>query len=396
MHVESRVFLQPAHHLLVPIRMKGRFRLERVSFVPYERRPLRQFHDVRRGERSGDERVDARIEVGAEDDLLIHRAIVVVAQTAPGETHRLTLTAPDGQVIVLHDRERIDGTGNVIFDSSEDPLGVVSLLDPPVVPGVGPLPASGSQFEAALRESVGTYVVRRPRESLRALRGRPGSGTWTLSWIDFNEGRTADFNGWSLQLFGTPIARVAGEVVFASGSPDASFHDVKLDVVGTPVSVDERLIAFDRVTGRFEIRYLPGVRVDVLASKPGYAQAGISGLDAFDHPRGFVDGLAGFLAGGPGTDRLSIILRPTAEDVAPVVTAVPGHGESNPSLVRPVYGAALAGFGSMCARQTAIHAAIGGQIASLGVPATDGENRVWVGATPAPDSTNPRRNEECE
>ena len=251
-----------------------------------------------------------------EDDLLIQRVLVVVSQTAADRVHRLVLTAPDGTKTTLHDVEKVGPARGVIFDSSPVPIDTNGLLDPPEFRGAAPLPTAHDgnldrqRHKARLRDTLAGYVVRPPRESLDALRNRRSAGTWTLSWTHFREGGIETFEGWSLLLFGPPITRVAGKVVVSGETAPAAFADIKLDVVGLPASWSEQLIAFDRSDGRFEIDYLPRMRLDILASKPGFAQSGISALDSPDHPRGFRDNLEGFLAGERGSDELRIVLRP--------------------------------------------------------------------------------------
>ena len=163
-------------------------------------------------------------------------------------------------------------------------------------------------------------------------RSHRGAGKWTLAWSHEDEERIQAFKGWSLLLFGPQIAQIAGqvEVVGASGArvPEA-FADVELDVVGLPASLGERLVRFDRTTGKFEIGFLPGMRLDVLASKPGFAQVGISGLNDPDHPRGFRDHLEGFLAGGPGSNALNVILTPA--EGRPTVRSSVTHAIGVPS-----------------------------------------------------------------
>ena len=333
-----------------PVRLEGKFRLQRVSATPYERRPLKMFHDTPPGgfQRAAEEApLEATIAVA--EDVLIQRALVVVAHTADDDMHKLVLTAPDGTQITLHDRQKLGPAGSVIFDSSPLPLDALGLLDPPDVSGAAPLSTGGEQFdslryEARLRDTLAGYVVRRPRESLDKLRNRRAAGPWTLSWTHFDTERTRKFKGWSLLLFGPRIARVKGQVKVVGEPGPAPYADVRLDVVGLPASFGERLITFDRTNGRFEIAYLPGLRVDILASKPGFVQAGIDDLDSPAHPRGFRDHLEGFLAGGPGSDDLTITLHPrgTPPPYAPTGAST---DPIEPSPYRLVQGAPLFGFG---------------------------------------------------
>ena len=299
-----------------PVRLEGRFEFQRVSATPYERRPLKAFYGTPVGgvQRPAEETLEAEIKV--KEDVLIQRALVVVAHTAADQMHELVLTAPDGTKITLHNRDKLGPAGSVIFDSSPMPIDALGLLDPPEIRGAAPLPAASGdtfdrlRYEARLRDTLAGYVVRRPRESLDKLRNRRGAGPWTLSWTHFDTKRTRAFKGWSLLLFGPRIVRVRGQVEVAGEPQPEPYADVRLDVVGLPASLGKALIEFDRTNGEFEIAYLPGMRVDILASKPGFAQAGISGLDSPGHPRGFRDRLEGFLAGGPGSDDLTLTLQP--------------------------------------------------------------------------------------
>lgn len=289
-----------------PVRLEGKFRLLRVSATPYEKRPLKAFHGTPVGEveRPAEETLEAKIQV--EEDMLVQRVLVVVAQTAIDRMHELVLTAPDGTEIILHNREELGPAGSVIFDSDPLPIDALGLLDP-----------------SDIRDTLAGYVVRRPRESLNDLRNRRAAGTWTLSWTHFETERTQAFKGWSLLLFGPRIARLKGEVKVAGEAGSRPYADVQIDVVGLPASLGEQLISFDRTNGQFEINYLPGMRVDILVSKPGFVQAGIDDLDRSNHPRGFRDKLEGFLAGGPGSDDLIVTLRPG--DTPPVVRSSINH-----------------------------------------------------------------------
>ena len=298
-----------------PVRLEGRFELRRVSASPYARRPVTRFHDASAPlVRPRDVDVEADITVAAEDDVLIDRVLVVVAQTADGDRHRLTLEAPDGTEITLHDGQAVESAQRVVFDSSALPIDVRGLLDPPSIRrprSAGAAP----RFEAELSENLAGYVVRPPREPLDALRGRRGAGDWRLSWTHSHDDDRS-FGGWGLMLFGPPIARLTGrvEVRGGPGEPVAvgALSDVQLGVVGLPATLEGPLIQLDRTTGIFTIDYVPRTRVDLMASKPGFAQGHIAGLNDLDppHARGFRDRLDGFLAGGPGSDGLTVSLAP--------------------------------------------------------------------------------------
>ena len=336
-----------------PVRLEGRFELHRVSASPYARRPVTRFHDARAPlVRPGDVDVEADITVAAEDDVLIDRVLVVVAQTAAGDRHRLTLEAPDGTAITLHDGQNVESAQRVVFDSSALPIDVRGLLDPPSIrrPRSAGAP---SRFEAELSENLAGYVVRPPRESLDALRGRRGAGDWRLSWTHSHDDDRS-FGGWGLMLFGPPIARLKGrvEVEGGSGEPAAAgaLSDVHLGVVGLPATLGEPLIQLDRTTGIFTVDYLPRTRVDLMASKPGFAQGRIAGLNDLDppHPRGFRDRLNGFLAGGPGSEGLTISLAPAGpprvrSSVDHVVAAATGGTVTVENVRLSLFGALPAG-----------------------------------------------------
>ena len=312
-----------------PVRLEGEFRLQRVSVTPYERRPLKMFYGTPAGgiQRNAGETFEAKIEV--EDDLLIQRVLVIVGQTAADQIHKLALTAPDGTTVTLHNRQKLGPAGGVIFDSSSLPIDALGWLDPPDMRGAVSLPTTRNRefdsprYQAQLRDTLAGYVVRRPRESLDVLRNLRGKGKWALSWTHYDKEQTQAFKGWSLLLFGPRVARVVGKVEVHGEPTTEPYNDVRLDVVGLPASFGEPLITFDRSTGRFEIDYLPSMRLDILASKPGFAQAGISGLDNPAHPRGFRDNLEGFLASGPGSNQLTVILRPG--DGPPIVRSSIDH-----------------------------------------------------------------------
>ena len=206
-----------------------------------------------------------------------------------------------------------------------------------------------------------------------------------MSWTHFDRERPSGLNGWALLLFGPPITRVEGEVAIAGGADPEAFADVRLDVVGPPAFLDRRLMTFDRETGRFTMDYLPGVRVDVLASKPGYVQAGIAQLDDAEHPRGFRDGLEGFLAGGPGTDRLTVVLEPRDGSTAGGSDdgRIDDGGPAAP--YRLAQGVAVTSYEVPSDGDTEapiLHAVVGGQLGNLEVSGTDGEYRISAGVAP--------------
>jgi hypothetical protein len=299
-----------------PIELRGKFRLIRRSFPPY--RPASYFHDTPEGGVSRSANTPYAAEIAVDRDLLIDRILVVVAQDATDRRHSLRLTAPDGTETVLHEHEAAGAVGGVIFDSSKVPLDALAVLEPPELRGAAPLPSAGvaglntGKYEHLLRESLASYVVRAPRQSFSSLIGKNAKGTWTLRWEHSEAGNVNHFKGWSLLVYGTPIHTLAGKVVIEGDNSPDRFNDVRLDVVGLNANVAAPFTHFDRATGQFTIANVPGLRLNVLATKPGYPQAGLDQLDVPSHPRGFVDHLEGFLAGSPGSNDLTVVLRPSS------------------------------------------------------------------------------------
>ncbi|TBD34344.1 hypothetical protein [Rhizobium ruizarguesonis] len=294
-----------------PIELRGKFSLVRRSFSPF--RPSSYFYDTPEGgiSRPANAPYEAGVEV--DHDLLIDHVLVVVSQDAPDRLHTLRLTSPEGAEIVLHGGEAVGPAGGVIFDSRKIPVDPLTILDPPELRGAAPLPAPAAaglgRYQHMLRDTLASYVVRPPRQDLAVLEGKNARGKWTLRWEHTETGKVNHFKGWSLLVYGTPIHKLTGNVVVEGDTRSNRFDDVRLDTVGLNTDA-KRFVQFDRTTGRFTIDDIPGLRVNVFATKPGYKQAGIGGLDQSTHPRGFVDHLEGFLAGGPGSEDLTIFLRP--------------------------------------------------------------------------------------
>lgn len=308
-----------------PVKLTGKFRLVRRGPTPY--RADTYFYETPAGGVSRAANTPLSAAISVPNDLLIDRVLVVVSQEAPDRRHSLRLTAPDGTEIVLHNAEGVGPAGGVIFDSGKTAIDPLSALNPPELRGATPLPAATPgglnerRYEHLLRESLAAYVVRAPRQSLEGLIGKSSHGTWTLRWEHSEAGKTNRFNGWSLLVYGTPIYQVSGQVVIEGDESAGRFDDVSLDVVGLNANVAARYSIPDKTTGKFSIPTIPGLRIDVLATKPGYAQGHIDKLDTADHPRGFVDHLDGFLAGGPGSSELTITVRP--ENILPRVSVSP-------------------------------------------------------------------------
>lgn len=271
------------------VRLEGRFQLERVRepvtgrAVPaYAGRAVERVYEVRGGRGSlAGRRLTARIEVEQVDDLLIDRVLVAVDQTAAADLHRLDLTAPDGETIVLHHRQQPGRRGRVVFAPA--PMPIDARLGVPLV-----------------------------RSSLERFKHRSAAGVWTLEWEHYGDEKAA-VNGWSLVLLGPRIARIAGRVEAADGT---TLDDVVLDLVGVGGFLDKSKLAFDRSAGTIEVREVPPVRIDVLASAPGYLQTGL-------YPAGHRSDARGVVAGSAGTDDLRIVLRRRLDGAGDASTA---HG----------------------------------------------------------------------
>lgn len=324
-----------------PIELRGSFRLVRKSYSPLQRRPFKYFDlgnqalsvaPIPSGGLSTAAGVQQVRPIQVPDSVLIKRILVAVSQDAPDTKHSITLESPGGRVITLHSREGVGAVTGVVFDSGELPIDPLTLLDGPELKGASPppLPSAGNpldilRYENALRESLASYVVRRPRESLDALQDENSKGTWTLRWTN-NDTTSRKFNGWSLIICGVPEFTLAGDVVIEGDTASNRFQDVDLEVFGLNADLDEALLNFDRDNGHFTMESLPGIRVNIIGKKPGYPTATIDGLDSFDHPRGFTDGLSGILpTDAPYAQNLTITLRQREGDGLPKVNAFPRY-----------------------------------------------------------------------
>jgi hypothetical protein len=307
-----------------PIQMHGSFRLMRKTYTPLEHRPYKYFgwaplNGIQLGAGSS---TNSQIIVG--DHLLLNRALVVVAQNAAAELHTLQLTGPNGVTVNLHGGEPVGPANAVIFDSGELPIDPLTLLDPPELRGAKPLPSvTGTNkldlglYESKLRDSLASYLVRRPRQSLQAFNDTDGFGGWSLRYAYNDPGSTHALLGWSLLLYGAPAYPISGQVVVQGSSDPNRFQDVSLQVLGLNADLGARLTSIDRNTGQFTISSLPGLRVNLQATKPGYLPAGIDGLNTQGDPRGYRDGLGGIVIGGPGMTNLVLTLALPAPATAP-------------------------------------------------------------------------------
>jgi hypothetical protein len=309
-----------------PIQIRGSFRLVRKTYAPLERRPYKYFGSVPLNgfQVSAGGVTTNQIQVG--DHVLLNRVLVVVAQDAAATAHTLQLTGPNGVTINLHGGEAVGPANAVIFDSGDLPIDPLTLLDPPELRGAKPLPAvTGTNkldvglYESKLRDSLATYLVRRPRQSLQPFNDLDGFGNWQLRYANTDSGTTHALLGWSLLLYGAPAYPIAGQVVVQGSSDPNRFQNVSVQVLGLNADLGAGFTSLDRITGRFTVSYLPGLRVNVQATKPGYLPAGIDGLNTATDPRGYRDNLGGVLIGGPGATNLVLTLQLPATNTVPQV-----------------------------------------------------------------------------
>ncbi len=335
-----------------PITLRGTFQLTRKGRSPLERRPYKYFADIPLNGTSvaGGSASVSTIQVP--DRLLAQRILVIVAQDAGVEKHTLQLTGPNGVTINLHGGEAVGPNKSVIFDSGELPIDPFTLLEPPELRGAKPLPVAVNGkldlglYEARLRDSLASYAVRRPRQSLQVFNDIDAFGAWKLRYANTDSGAAHALLGWSLLVYGTPAYPVSGQIaVEGSGDPNR-FQDVSVQVLGLNADLDSAFTVIDRTTGRFTINCLPGLRINLQASKTGYLLAGIDGLNTAGDPRGYRDNLGGIVP-GPGSSNLVLTLRlPPPEVTARVythqqeigVTAVNGFASISEASVALVAG----------------------------------------------------------
>lgn len=294
-----------------PLHLRGHFRLVRKGHTTFERRPLKLFYVTPSGGRSINasqsfgEPANERITV--DSHILINRVVVVVAHDIPDVKHTLTLTGPGTppKTITLHSRQKVGPAQFVIYDSGDLPLNTLGLLDPPELQpnGARPLPTATTtgldvlKYEADLRNSLSNYVVRRPRESLiSAFKGIDAFGEWRLKLTNTDAG-VHNMLGWSLLIYGVPTHRVEGRVVVDGSDDPDRFNDVAIRVNGLNADLGSVLTKFDKATGHFSISHLPGIRVNIVATKPGFPPSTIDGLNTPDDPRGYRDGFQGIIPG---------------------------------------------------------------------------------------------------
>ena len=103
--------------------------------------------------------------------------------------------------------------------------------------------------------------------------------------------------GWSLLIYGAPIATIEGDVVVDGATESGRFDYVEVHVLGLNAELARAFTNFNRTTGHFSIGYLPSLRIDISATKPGFPPAGIDKLNCPGDPRGYRDNLFGIVAG---------------------------------------------------------------------------------------------------
>lgn len=331
-----------------PITLRGTFQLTRQAYSPLARRPFKYFAGVPLNGLGVGANAAISNQIEVLDRILINRLVVVVAQDAPADKHTLQLTGPNGVSITLHGGEALGPNKSIVFDSGDLPLDLFTLLEPPELRGARPLPTAGSTgldvglYEAKLRESIASYAVRRPRQSLGAFSDTDAFGTWRLHYANTDAGAAHALLGWSLLVYGTPAYPISGRIVVEGGAEADRFQDVSVQVLGLNADLDSGLTTLDRTTGQFTISCLPGLRLNLQATKPGYLTASIDGLNTPEDPRGYRDHLGGIVA-GPGTTNLVLTLRlPPASTQAHVFTHQQSLGVVARNGTAAVIGASVA------------------------------------------------------
>ena len=308
-----------------PIQIRGTFRLVRKSYAALERRPYKYFDTtVPLNGIAVASSSSATRTIHIPDHILIKRVLIVVPQDAATDKHTLEITAPNGARITLHDGQMIGSSKSAIFDSGELPIDPLSLLDPPELRGAKPLPTAGvsgldtALYELKLREALASYVVRRPRESLNAFSDLDAYGNWNLKYVNLDSANH-QLLGWSVLVYGVPASPVEGNIIVEGSADSNRFKDVAVQVLGLNANLGSAFTEFNTTNGHFKISSLPGVQINLAASKPGYLPGSIDNLNSVGDPRGFRDGLGGILVGGAGTANLTITLRLPSIDTLPTI-----------------------------------------------------------------------------
>ncbi len=287
-----------------PVQLEGTFRLVRQTTAAFARRPVKAFYIAPASGRPITHKqpfgLGSEESVNVNQHVLINRILVVVSQDMPDVKHTATLSGPNGKKIILHAREKVGPATRVIFDSGDIPIDPVTLLNPPefdaASPALGHQP-NDDRREAELRATLGQYVIRRPRESLLgAFQDTDAFGQWKLA-ITTNAGESGNVLGWGLLIYGAPIYTVEGDVIVNGNNEPGRFDDVQVRVTGLNADLAPAFTKFDRSTGHFSIGYLPGIRVDITATKPGFPTAHIDNLNLPGDPRGYRDNLFGIQPG---------------------------------------------------------------------------------------------------
>jgi hypothetical protein len=367
-----------------PIYLKGTFRLTRKTASPLEKRPYKYFDlNVPLGGLAvGSGNSASRINV-INDHILINRLMVVVAQDADSAKHTLELISPSGVAVTLHDGQQVGSTRSVIYDSGELPIDPLHLLDPPELRGantpvIDRIGGGNLAYENDLRASLASYSVRRPRGTNVTLNGfsdLDAFGAWKLRYQNTDSGATHKLLGWSLLVYGTPAYPIAGKIVVEGNSDPNRFQDVSVQVLGLNADLDAGLTVLDRATGQFSIPALPGLRVNVVATKPGYLPGTIEGLNTPSDPRGFRDGLGGVLIGGPGTTNVILTLRlPSVDSPMQIFTHHRNFDLTGADGVAPLRNATVEFVGSTPEDQICWELEWLGTNATIAVPSTTGRS----------------------
>ena len=218
-----------------PIHLKGIFTVRRDNAVPFaSRRPVANQESalgtvpvvLKTYQPGAPQNLPAGRSTNALNvvtDLALERVSVDLdIGDAPAIALKISLLAPSGQSVVLHDRADIASLHSLSFPSN-----------------------------------------RRPRQSLDRLAsdGVITRGNWTLV-VENNGAAVAHLFSWSLRLSGQPLFNLSGQVVDDTGQPLAA--QVFLDgLAGTEVAASAG-------TGVFNFSRVPGIPMNFSASLAGY------------------------------------------------------------------------------------------------------------------------------
>jgi len=287
------------------VRLNGKFRLTREAATAFERRPikapLRIYNSGRPVTISQPFGTNPGETITILQHVLIDRIVVVLAHDLPDNKLVVTLDGPNGKKVTLHSGQRVGSISRVIFDSAESPSNPIQFLSPPEYSGSAAAlntQQNRGRSDAALQETIGQYSIRRPRESLvTAFRDADAYGDWKLTVSTLDNSVQGNVLGWTLLVYGAPIGTVEGDVVVDGDSESNRFSDVDVHVLGLNAELAKAFTKFDRTTGHFSIAFLPSIRVEITASKPGFPPAGIDSLNCPADPRRYRDKLYGIVPG---------------------------------------------------------------------------------------------------